>query len=94
MSIIDFYVYRSYEMVKITVWVFSKEQYYPLYRTSNNPLYRDGMSYTSADNNYLILMKNLVIYMEDMVVHCIETQHHPFNQIMNIITYNYFCIQK
>ena len=32
------------------------EQYSPLYGTSNNPLYRDVMSYTSSDNNYLKIL--------------------------------------
>ena len=34
----------------------SNEQYSPLYGTSNNPLYRDGMSYTSSGNNYLRIL--------------------------------------
>ena len=55
----------SYGLIKSSDF----EQYSPLYGTSNNPLYRDGISYTS--NNYLILMKNLVIYM---IFHCIEIQ--------------------
>ena len=36
--------------------VSEQEQYSPLYGTSNNPLYRDGMSYTSSDNNYLRIL--------------------------------------
>ena len=43
----------SFTMIKQMV---SPEQYSPLYGTSNNPLYRDGMSYTSSDNNYLRIL--------------------------------------
>ena len=43
----------SFTMIKQMV---SPEQYSPLYGTSNNPLYRDGMSYTSSGNNYLRIL--------------------------------------
>ena len=42
----------SYGLIKST----KSDQYSPLYGTSNNPLYRDGMSYTSSDNNYLKIL--------------------------------------
>ena len=47
--IISYMLYTTYDML-------SKEPYSPLYGTSNNPLYRDGMSYTSSDNNYLRIL--------------------------------------
>ena len=45
-------MYFAYEIIKNI----TGEQYSPLYGTSNNPLYRDGMSYTSSDNNYLRIL--------------------------------------
>ena len=42
--------YHSYDTIT------GDEPYSPLYGTSNNPLYRDGMSYTSSDNNYLRIL--------------------------------------